>query len=154
MEPIEKVLFVCTANICRSPMAAAILNALAEDEAMLVRAESAGVAALSERPMAPNAEAALREIGIPSGDHRARQVNETMLREADLVLTMGPRHTAELRRLLGEISTEVHTLPEYVAGIPNNEEIPDPYGSAMIAYRASVQQLLESVSLVVKRLRE
>ena len=152
MESIEKVLFVCTANICRSPMAAAIFNALAEDKAMSVRAESAGVAALSGEPIAPNAEAALREIGIPCEDHRARQVDEALLGEADLVLTMGPRHTAELHRLSGELPTGVHTLPEYVAGTPNNEEIPDPYGSAMIAYRASVQQLLESVSLVVKRL--
>lgn len=152
VEPIEKVLFVCTANICRSPMAAAIFNALAEDEAMLARAESAGVAALSGEPIAPNAEAALREIGIPCGDHQARQADKTLLGKADLVLTMGPRHTAKLHQLSGELSTEVHTLTEYATGTPSNEEISDPYGSAMIAYRASVQQLLGFVSSVVKRL--
>jgi protein-tyrosine phosphatase len=64
---LKKVLFVCTANICRSPMAEAIFNALAEDRGLEFRAESAGVAALRDEPMAPNASAALEEIGVYAG---------------------------------------------------------------------------------------
>ena len=71
-EPIKKVLFVCTANVCRSPMAAAIFNALAEDTALSARAESVGVAALSGKPLSPDADTALQELGISGGDHRAR----------------------------------------------------------------------------------
>ena len=152
-EPVKKVLFVCTANVCRSPMAAAIFNALAEDTALSARAESVGVAALSGEPLSPNAETALQEIGVSGGDHRARQADRTVLEEADLVLTMGPRHTAELHRQLGDPFSEVYTLAEYAGDTPSDEEIPDPYGKPMIAYRASVQQLLGLVSSVVGRLR-
>ncbi len=60
----KKVLFVCRANICRSPMAEAIFNAVAEDRGLAYRAASAGVAALVDEDMAPNARAALEELGI------------------------------------------------------------------------------------------
>ena len=152
MEITEKVLFVCTANICRSPMAAAIFNALAEDRGLPARAESAGTAALVGQPIASNAEAALQEVGIPCKDHRgARQVSEKMLEEADLVLTVGPRHTATLRQRFGEFAPKVHTLPEHADDNSSHEEIPDPYGSPLIAYRASVQQLLRLVDSVIGR---
>jgi protein-tyrosine-phosphatase len=70
-----QVLFVCTANVCRSPMAEAIFNVLAEDREFLpFRAESAGTAALEGRPMDPNAVATFREAGIYPEPRRARRV--------------------------------------------------------------------------------
>ena len=70
---MKKVLFVCTANVCRSPMAHAIFNALAEDEGPPFRADTAGPAAREGEPMAPNAAAALEEVGTYPGLHRARR---------------------------------------------------------------------------------
>jgi protein-tyrosine-phosphatase len=81
---VKKVLFVCTANICRSPMAAAMFNALAEDGTLPFRAESAGTAALEGRPMAENSLAALEEVGIHPEAHRARRVSEAMIGEAGM----------------------------------------------------------------------
>ncbi len=149
---MKSVLFVCTANVCRSPMAEAIFNALAEDRQLHFRARSSGVAALENEPMAPNARAALEEVGIPAGHHRARQVNESMLREADLVLAMSPRHMAQLRRHFGALSSKFYTLREYATYAPDREGIPDPYGYTMPVYRASLRQLLGYVEGVVKRL--
>src|SRR5918997_2532697 len=94
----KQILFVCTANVCRSPMAEAIFNALAEEGGLAWRAASAGVAALEGEDITPNARAALEEVGIYTREHRARQVDEAMLGEADLVLVMGPQHVATLRR--------------------------------------------------------
>ncbi len=146
---MKEVLFVCTANVCRSPMAEAMFNALAEDRGLDLRAESAGVRALEDEPMAPNASAALEEAGIYAQEgYRARQVSEKMLEEADLVLTMERRHVTELRRIFGD-SFEVHTLLGYVNGVSGDEGVPDPYGSTMIAYRASARQLLECVDLLL-----
>jgi len=153
----KKILFVCTANVCRSPMAGAIFNALAEDEGLCVRAESAGVAALKGEGMAPNASIALGEAGIHPGEHRARQVSRTMLEEANLVLVMGPRHKAELRRLFGDHPKQIYTLPEYASGSFDGShsgegEIPDPYGHTMTAYRASVRQLYDYIERLLERL--
>lgn len=149
-----KVLFVCRANVCRSPMAEAICNALAEDGDLPLRAASAGVVALAGEDMAPNSQAALEEVGIyPKKRHRARQVDEAMLREADLVLAMSPRQVAALSRRFGTPLTRVYALPEYALGAPPEEGIPDPYGHTMTAFRASVRQLLECVDGLVGRLK-
>src|SRR5215217_2091926 len=121
----RQILFVCTANVCRSPMAEAIFNALAEERGLAWRAESAGVAAL---------------------------VGEDILEEADLVLGMGPRHVGTLRRRFGDLSERVYALPQYALGAPPEEGIPDPYGQTMTAFRASVRQLLEYTEALVGRL--
>lgn len=152
-----KVLFVCTANVCRSPMAEAIFNALAEDEGLAICAESAGVAALKGEEIAPNASIVLGEAGIYPGEHHARQVSRAMLEEADLVLVMGPRHIAKLRRLFGDLPDQVYTLPEYVSGsLGGNHsgevEIPDPYGHTITAYRASVRQIYDYIERLLERL--
>jgi protein-tyrosine-phosphatase len=148
---MKKVLFVCTANICRSPMAQAIFDALAEDEGLPFRAESAGTAALEGRPMADNAVAALEEVGIYPRPHNARRVNEAMVEEAELVLAMTPQHAATLRRLGSNPAGGIHTLPEYTMGV-RGEGIPDPYGLTMAAYRSTSRQLYEHVERVVRRL--
>jgi len=148
----RRILFVCTANVCRSPMAEAIFNALAEERGLLWRAESAGVAALVDEDITPNARAALDEVGIYTGEHRARQVSEEMMGEADLVLGMGPRHVATLRRRFGDLSERVYALPQFALGAPPEEGIPDPYGQTMTAFRASVRQLLEYTEALVGRL--
>ena len=148
---MKKVLFVCTANICRSPMARAVFDALAEDEDLPFRAESAGTAALEGKTTAPNAVAALEEAGIYPGAHRARQVGEAMIERAALVLAMTPQHTATLRRIGENPVGGTHALPEYAMGV-RGQGIPDPYGLTMAAYRSTLRQLYEQVERVVERL--
>ena len=148
----RKVLFVCRANVCRSPMAEAILDARAQDGRLPLRTASAGVAALAGEEMAPNSRAALEEVGIYSGGHRARQVGEAMLGEADLVLAMSPRQVAVLLQRFGAPPDRVYALPEYALGAPPEEGITDPYGHTMTAFRASVRQLLECVDGLIGRL--
>jgi len=145
------VLFVCTANICRSPMAQTIFNVLAGERGLPYRAESAGVADLGQAPMSSSARKVLGEAGIPAGDHRSRVVTEDMLREASLVLVMGPRHATELSLRFGD-SEKVWLLQEYASGIPDGRELPDPYGGNILTYRASMRQILECVEGVLDRI--
>ena len=149
---MRKVLFVCRANVCRSPMAEAIFNALAQDAGLPYEARSAGVAALAGEPMAPYAETVLEEVGIYANGHRARQVDGAMLEEADLVLAMTPRQAAALRRLSAPPASKVHTLAGYANGAPDPEGISDPYGQPMLSYRASMRLILECTDLLVARL--
>jgi protein-tyrosine phosphatase len=148
---VKKILFVCTANVCRSPMAQAIFNAMATDARLPFWAESAGTAALAGRPIAPNAVAALEEVGIYPGPHSARRVNEAMVGGAELVLAMTPQHAATLRRLGSNPAGGIHALPEYAMSIWG-EGIPDPYGLTMAAYRSTLRQLYEHVEHVLRRL--
>jgi protein-tyrosine phosphatase len=148
----KEVLFVCTANICRSPMAEAIFDALVSDAGMRYEARSAGVAALVGEPIAPKAVAALEEVGVYPGEHRAKQVIKPMLEGADLVLAMTPKHVATLRRLSGDSSHKIYSLPEYAKGAPSEEGISDPYGLTMSAFRTCVRRLFEDLDRVVNRL--
>jgi hypothetical protein len=84
------------------------------------------IAALGSRPIAPNAVAVLEEVGIYPEPHRARQVSETMIEEATLVLATSPRHAATLRRLSSESPAEILTLSEYATGVPDQEGSPGP----------------------------
>jgi protein-tyrosine phosphatase len=148
---MKNILFVCTANICRSPMAQAIFDVLAEDNDLPFRAESAGIAALDGTPIAPNAVAVLEEVGIYPALHSARRVREAMVEEAELVLAMTPQHAATLRRLGNNPARGIHVLPEYAMSV-QGEGIPDPYGLTMAAYRSTLRQLYEQVGRVVTRL--
>ena len=135
-------------------MAEAIFNALASDAAISYEAQSAGVAALVGEPMTPNAVTVLEEVGVYPGEHRARQVNEPMLEEADLTLAMTPKHVTALRRFSAGTAENVHTLLGYAHDAPDLEGISDPYGQSIVAYRASVRRIFESIEALVARLRD
>ena len=77
-----------------------------------------------------------------------------MIAESEIVLSMSPWHLAKLRRLEGDSTDKLHTLLEYTTHTPDREGIPDPYGGAMTAYRASVKQLFDHVRLLMKHLTE
>jgi protein-tyrosine phosphatase len=72
---MKKLVFVRAANVRRSPIAAALLDALAEDHGLLYWAESAGIAALEGKPIASGARETLEEAGILTDGHHARQIS-------------------------------------------------------------------------------
>jgi hypothetical protein len=85
-ECVKKLLFVCTANTCCSPMVQAIFDTLAEDEGRPYRAESAGTEAPEGTTIAENAVAALEEAGIYPGAPQRTVVNAAMVEVAELCL--------------------------------------------------------------------
>lgn len=150
---MKRVLFICTANICRSPMAAGIFNALAEEQGLEASAGSAGVSALVGEPAAPHAHRVTGEFGINLNEHRARQVDPASLEDADLVLTMTSVHRDLLRREFDRYSGKVYTLPEYAAD-DLGAGIADPYGHNVGAYRASAREILGYIERTVERMKE
>jgi protein-tyrosine phosphatase len=147
---MREVLFVCTANICRSPMAEAIFNTLAGDAGLDWRAQSAGILAVEGYPMAPEAAEVLAEAGIPVEQHYSRVLTESMLYRANLVLAMTPAHVEEMNSAFGDLPDCVHVLTEYVGS--GREGISDPYGLSMSAYRACARHLFECIEPLIERL--
>jgi protein-tyrosine phosphatase len=128
-QPI-RVLFVCTGNICRSPMAEAIFQKLARDAGLSDRFEIASVGTDDEDiglPIHRGTRAVLQQHGIPySNDKRATLVTRADVEEADYTLAMTRQHLSELQALRPARSGEMRLLMDFV---PSGEgrDIPDPY---------------------------
>jgi protein-tyrosine-phosphatase len=134
------VLMVCTGNTCRSPLAAALLERLIAVEGPSgVTVSSAGVGALDGSPASEGAYLVALEAGLDLSAHRAERLRPELVREANLILTMSPSHVRRAAELGG--SGKVMLLGEYATGGAGGEEIPDPFGGDVQAYRETLDNL-------------
>lgn len=108
---MERVLFVCTGNTCRSPMAEAIFNKLRTNERM--SAKSAGVHAIDGIPMSEGSKQAIARHGMMES-HQSKALTEDLLNWADIVLTLTTAHKQTVVSQFPDRAAQVHTLKEYV----------------------------------------
>ncbi|MGD2105486.1 MAG: low molecular weight protein arginine phosphatase [Anaerolineae bacterium] len=137
---MKTILVVCTGNICRSPMAAALLRArLEEDEERRGwRVVSAGTWASFGRPASAYAIAEMAERGIDIQGHRSRSVNEQMMGRADLALVMTESHTEALLAAFPDQAHKVYMLAQ-MSG--HAYDISDPYGGTRLEYSYIAREL-------------
>jgi protein-tyrosine-phosphatase/predicted ATP-grasp superfamily ATP-dependent carboligase len=117
----RRILFVCTGNICRSPLAAALW----QKRHPVMKAESAGFIPREGRRAPRNVQAAARARGACLADHRSRTVDEAMLRESDVIVLFEPRNFVELRRAFPEYLDKIVMLGALLQ--PPRATIKDPY---------------------------
>lgn len=107
------ILFVCTGNTCRSPMAEALMRHLAKEQSVKVEVRSAGVSAWDGSSMSSHAQQVLRDWNIDGRDFSSQSLKPTTVEWADLILTLTTGHKQHVLQQFPEMTEKVFTLKEF-----------------------------------------
>jgi protein-tyrosine-phosphatase len=111
------ILFVCTGNTCRSPMAEVFLRHLAEEAGLAIAVQSAGIAASHGAPMSRHSATILEKKGLRQ-QHQSQSTSAKLIEWADLILTMTVSHKRVLIHTFPQAFDKIHLLKEYVEDNP------------------------------------
>jgi protein-tyrosine-phosphatase len=145
------VLFVCTGNTCRSPLAAHIAKAAAKRRGVTdFTASSAGTNAWDGAPASDGALLVGMERQLDLGPHRSRKLTREIVAAADLILVMSNAHVDPVRQLGG--GGKVHVIDEYSFDGASSDGVSDPFGGDLDGYREAADFLERAIEGMFDRL--
>ncbi len=151
------ILFVCSGNSCRSPMAEGLLESMLPDDIKdKVIVESAGTLGIEGQPATPLAITVSEEFGIDISQHRSRGLDRDLVEEADLILVMAPEHRDFIRRFYPSVQDNVFLLRQFGRdpSDPVDPIIEDPIGGDQEVYRGCIQLIHDELDRVLPTLRD
>jgi protein-tyrosine-phosphatase len=151
------ILFVCTANICRSAMSAAILKKMVAENGLQssILVDSAGTEALIESPSEETTVEVCRNHGIDLAMHRGQQITNVMVRDASIILCMAETHRRIIRGIFPQWERKILLLKEFgMAESPQHPSVEDPTGRAKKKYEKCFVELQSEITRIFPILKE
>lgn len=140
-----RILFVCSGNTCRSPLAEAIAKRMIADAGRTdLETWSAGTNAWDGSPASDGALLVGIERGLDLSEHRSRLLTREIVAESDLVLVMAPSHLSRVKEL--EPASNAHMLTSFASGRDEGDAVQDPFGGDLEAYREAFDEIERALS--------
>jgi len=144
------VMFVCSGNTCRSPMAKGILDKILEKDNVFVY--SAGTIARKGSLPSDFAVIAAQKYGADICHHLSSPLTKELINDADLILVMAPKHKDAVIELVPEAKSKTFLLREYASGI--NEEVEDPIGQPLEVFEKVAAIINENLLKIAEAIKE
>lgn len=148
----KTILFVCTGNSCRSPMAVGFLKEMLKGKGE-IRIDSCGTISSSFGGPTPQTIKIMKEYGIDVSSHQTKSLSKDLIDEADLVLVMERKHRERVQELNPEAKNKTFLLKEF-APDKENLEIGDPIGLSDEVYKEVAEEIKGTLEKALPRILE
>ena len=143
-----KIVFVCTGNTCRSPLAEGLFRKIVEENNCCMDVSSAGISVGFGSAVSGNSVVAAMELGADISSHIPKQLTEKEVFDADYVFCMTDMHKRCIVNALPGYAGKIWTVADFAG----KGDVPDPYGGDLDEYRLVARQLLDAVEIIFKKI--
>lgn len=141
---MDNIIFICTGNTCRSPMAEGLFRAHGGEEKTGLAAASAGLFTQDGIPASDNAVTAAKELGVDISAHRSRMLTHEMAQSARYLVCMTGAHYDRVCEMFPDCADKVFTLTQ--------RDVSDPFGGDLDTYRRAASEIDAGVRSIIERL--
>lgn len=154
---IKRIIFVCTGNTCRSPMAEYILRNMIENSEQMEKDNweilSAGVSAIKGVKASDKTEQVMNELDLDLSGHLSRKIETIDLKKSDIIITMSRKHSRILILDHPDLADNIFTLKEFAEN-QDGKDIEDPFGLSLEVYRDTRDEIKLELEKILQKLKE